>query len=346
MTISQYNSNKIKALSFLSIIFVIYIHAPYIEASAFPMAKMVQAFVSDFGLAIFAIPMFYAISGMLFFNGMQKVNNCFLKMKKRVQSLLIPYVIWNLIFVGWYVVMAYAPGISAFVNSDMLSKFQISDPTGTLRFLFIEPAGFHLWFLRDLMFFVLISPLLYHGLKRAPWLTVLLVFFATAWYPRFGLCYFVAGGALSMHSSLEKLRVLLTKPVIAILGIIYLGNAIITITCGTCIDSIWWQYYEKLIAVAAILFVWGIYDLLFKEYSHLSPLTSQLIAYTFFIYLFHEPSFNIIKKLTLKVLGVHDWSLILLFLVNPWIMVVIAICVGMIFRKLLPKTYTVCVGGR
>ena len=66
MTISKYNSDKIRLLSFVAVLFVIYIHSPYLEATGYPIAQCVQRFVADFGLAIFAVPMFYAISGLLF----------------------------------------------------------------------------------------------------------------------------------------------------------------------------------------------------------------------------------------------------------------------------------------
>lgn len=48
----------------------------------------------------------------------------------------------------------------------------------------------------------------------------------------------------------------------------------------------------------------------------------------------------------MTILGVHEYSLILLYMINPILMLVIAIGVGMLFQRLLPKTYSICVGGR
>lgn len=73
---------------------------------------------------------------------------------------------------------------------------------------------------------------------------------------------------------------------------------------------------------------------------------NSFLCYSFFIYLFHEPVFNIIKKIGLKVLGVHEWSLILLYLINPLIMCATAIMVAKLLQRFVPKVFSVLVGGR
>ncbi len=346
MTLSKYNSDKIRLLSFVAILFVIYIHSPYVEAAGYPIAQSVQRLWADFGLAIFAVPMFYAISGLLFFNGIRNVGDCFPKIKKRAKSLLVPYFIWNLIFVGWYVVMAYTPEVSSFINSDMLSNIQITEPISTLNFLFIAPAGFHLWFLRDLILFVLLSPVLYIVIKYFPWLTVILLFIGFGWIPRFGIFYFALGGVIAIHYDLECLAVLLNRNRTILLLCIYFLNVIMAAFGVVRSGNVFWQYYVQIMSVIAIAAIWGLYNLVVSRNYKFSVRMNIILKYTFFIYLFHEPAFNIIKKIGLKVLGIHEYSLIVLYMINPILMLIIAIGVGMLFQKLLPKTYSICVGGR
>lgn len=62
--------------------------------------------------------------------------------------------------------------------------------------------------------------------------------------------------------------------------------------------------------------------------------------------LIREPVFNIIKKIGLMVLGVHKWSLILLYLINPLIMCAIAITVTKLLQRFVPNVYSVLVRGR
>lgn len=73
---------------------------------------------------------------------------------------------------------------------------------------------------------------------------------------------------------------------------------------------------------------------------------NPVLGYSFFVYLFHEPAFNIIKKAGLMVLGVHEWSLIILYFINPLIMCIIAIAVAKVLQKFVPKMYSILVGGR
>ena len=346
MEISKYNSDKIRLLSFVAILFVIYIHSPYVEAAGYPIAQCVQRFMADYGLAIFAVPMFYTISGMLFFNGIRKYSDCFPKIKRRMQSLLVPYCIWNLVFVCWYIVLDFLPGVSSFVNSKLLSNIQLKDPISTFDFLFIAPAGFHLWFLRDLIIFVLLSPILYLTIKKFPWLTVVLLFIGLGWITRFGIVYFSLGGVISLHYGLEGLTDLLTKQRTIMLLCIYFINAICAAFGVVRYGNVFFQYYVQIMSIIAIAAIWGLYDHAVPRDYKFTARMNIILSYTFFVYLFHEPAFNIIKKIGLKVLGIHEYSLITLYMINPILMLIIAISIGMLFQKIFPKTYSICMGGR
>ena len=98
------------------------------------------------------VPFFYLISGYLFYQGyrnsMLEYEN---KLKRRIKSLLIPYILWNII----------AFIIYTFVTHDMqMSQFFES-------FWFVvgknghSPADGPLWFVRTLIFLSVISPIMY-----------------------------------------------------------------------------------------------------------------------------------------------------------------------------------------
>lgn len=350
MIVSKYDSNKIKVLSFISIIFVIYIHSPYIEGKSYPVVSNIQSFVTDFGLSIFAVPLFFFISGFLFFKNIAKCKDCFQNIKKRLRTLLLPYIIWNVVFVTWYVVMALVPTLSSYVNSDISSRISLADPLGTLSFLFVEPAGFHLWFLRDLMLFVLISPLLYFGLKKCPVISALVIFLALGWIPRMGLLYFALGGLISLHGLSDKLDCILKGKLTAICVMFYVVNAFLTTFLwsepANQPANIIWHYYIQLVSILSVLAFWGGYNMLISPEYQFSNNINKITSYTFFVYLFHEPTFNIIKKLTIKFIGENEYSLSVLFLINPFIILAISIFVGFVFRSFLPKVYKVFVGSR
>ncbi|WP_455970784.1 acyltransferase family protein [Bacteroides congonensis] len=346
MMINQYNSQKISVLSFVAIYFVMVIHANYDSSILKPVSSALQNFTGTAGLSVAAVPLFYFISGILFYRGVNTIGDCLPRMRKRVKSLLVPYVIWNIIFVSWYVVLEYIPGVSIFVNSDVVSNIDFYKPQDTLVYLFLKPAGFQLWFLRDLILYVTLSPVIYVGIKKLPLLTYLTLLLLFGGISRCGVTYFVLGGILAIHYDFEVLKRLLTKPLVCACITIYLTGGLFASGIVSLPISVFNPYYQQVISVIGIMAIWGGYDMLVGEEDLISNRMKKLMSYTFFIYLFHEPTFNIIKKLGLVMFGCNDLSLVLMYLINPIIMIIVAVWTGMICQCLMPRLYSIATGGR
>lgn len=345
MKIDSYNSQKIKILSFWMIVMVVYIHSYYLEAESMALPNFVQRLGGS--ITSVAVPLFYAISGFLFFNGIQQVEQCWPKINKRVSTLLVPYVIWNIIFVLWYVVLAYTPGVSVFVNSDMLSDLSLSHPIDAFNYLFIKPAGFQMWFLRDLILFIICTPILYIAIKRIKWFAFFVVLCATGWMARFWMTSFVLGGTLSIcyDNGLDLFRQ--RKKCVLICIFLYLLHSILNAFGLLSIGNEYFNHYiGQVFMIVPMIAIWGGYDIVVREGYKPSSLFALMLDFTFFIFLFHEPVFNIIKKLGLKMLGTGDVQMVILYLLNPWIMITIAVSVGFILKRVCPKIYSISVGGR
>lgn len=204
---TQYLSDKLRILSLISIIIVLYIHSGFHADEIEGMAwnDRVQEFVSGM-MGRCAVPLFYVISGYLFFlkvpEGMKSIYG---KMRKRVGTLVVPYIIGCLFFVGFGVLMAVLPGVSKYMNSSLMPLF--FKPIGEfLRSIFYDagngtPCAFQLWFLRDLILIVATSPLWYLCLKHLKWGFVAVVFVLTyldvPHVPFYSLFWFVLGGQLT-----------------------------------------------------------------------------------------------------------------------------------------------------
>ena len=325
---------------------VVYIHSYYLEAENFSIAIRLQKFVGSITSA--AVPLFYTISGFLFFKGCNSISDCQPKIKKRIRTLLVPYVIWNLLFVAWYLVLAYTPGVTGYVNSDMLSQIQWRHPIDTFYFLFIKPAGFHLWFLRDLLLFVFISPIIYYLIIHTKWISLFIVFLLTGWITRFWMTFFVFGGIIANHFSLEKVKGVLNVALFYICLVFYIMLAILKSVDLKLVELEWLRnYFSHITALLGVITIWKGYDLVYKYKSFFNrEILKVCCGFTFFIYLFHEPAFNIIKKVGLRIFGCNEISLGALYLINPLIMVAIAILIGLFFKRYLFKIYSISVGGR
>lgn len=67
MEISTYNSKKIAILNAVAIVLVLLLHSYFLEAAEYPVAQNVQLFTGTNGISGVAVPLFYFISGVLFF---------------------------------------------------------------------------------------------------------------------------------------------------------------------------------------------------------------------------------------------------------------------------------------
>lgn len=132
-----------------------------------------------------AVPVFYIMSGYLFFYGIEQWSRgvYFSKMRRRFFSLLLPYVFWNALVAwkygafSWHVFWDYYP--TAGVQTDWLGHQQ----------LMTAPVCMPLWFLRDLMVVSLLTPIIYIAVRRlGRWLLLLLLPFYLS-----GVCAFVPG---------------------------------------------------------------------------------------------------------------------------------------------------------
>ena len=144
--------------------------------------EMLKLVVSE-TLVKVAMPTFFVMSGYLFFENVTEWNakTYWSKLQRRVKTLLIPYIIWN-------IAMAVK-----------LKTFSLS--------IFIEPANMPLWFLRDLMIVSLLTPIIYTGVRKLGyWIFVLLLpIYLTGLYAvqpgltPYAICFFSLGAFLSIR---------------------------------------------------------------------------------------------------------------------------------------------------
>ena len=133
-----------------------------------------------------AVPSFYLFSGYLFFYKVVEFNKTIYlnKLKSRYKTILIPYVVWNVLYIYYNVVSKIGKGIihpNYDVTNEIISYFS---EHGWLNMLWAcnvwpfridwfggelsssGPIMVPLWFLRDLMVAVLLSFVFYKMIKK------------------------------------------------------------------------------------------------------------------------------------------------------------------------------------
>lgn len=350
--IERYLSDKIKLLSLFSIILVLYIHSGFHNYSneilGMKFNNMLQEFISG-KIGRCAVPLFYMISGFLFFqNTNYGIISIYSKMRKRVYSLVIPYIIACLFFPLFFVLLGIIPNTDKFVNGDGISFYFKQPFSVIISSIFYKipgetsPLAFQLWFLRDLIIVIAISPILYVLRKYFNKYILVLLFFClnlsvniSSYFPTTALLWFMLGDAvINDMSKLKSKFILVTFLIISLLEMYY----------GVKLP----KYISIPITLLGIIGIWGIYNNIVSEKFILKNNKYLCLACsaTFFIYLFHEPTLNIVRKLLVVVFGQSSFGFAASYLLSPWIFAFVAIIIASLMKNYIPRVYSILVGGR
>ena len=162
-SMDKYISNKIKNISLFMTFFVVILHSNNLEKSnVVNLNSVVQNFIGQ-GIVRVAVPIFFLISGYLFFyNFVPSMEKWKYKFKSRFHSLFIPYVIWC---TGWLIILYLVELLP--IGRALFSDRIVSDYT--LKELFVNtyvyPLPYQFWYIRSLMLDVILTPVFYYIIK-------------------------------------------------------------------------------------------------------------------------------------------------------------------------------------
>lgn len=103
----------------------------------------------------FAVPMFFILSGATFFRNYSNAAY-FSKLKSKFHSLVIPYLIWNTIWLLFNIVCSYTFLSNFFVGRQ---KFELTF-INILKGIFLYECNLPFWFILNLIVFAVLSPII------------------------------------------------------------------------------------------------------------------------------------------------------------------------------------------
>ena len=141
-----------------------------IPDSGIPIYHTTSFFISRI-LASVAVPLFFFISGYLFFfRTAFSVDVYKKKLKSRIKTLLIPYLFWNfVVLVGHWIVTVLSPVQLTSGAYKQVSDYTVCDYLISFWNINGMPVNGALWFIRDLMVMLAFSPLVYWCLRYFRW---------------------------------------------------------------------------------------------------------------------------------------------------------------------------------
>lgn len=356
--INESISHKIKILSLLLIIMVIFLHSYNIKQdttflfepdSFFSFVNIfIQNIISQ-GLTRIAVPLFFIISGFLLFQNFN-ISSYKDKISKRVYTLLIPYLFWTTIAVLIYFLLQSTPGFSQFFNKALIKELSMRELIITA---WIDPRNYPLWFLRDLMILSIFSPLVFLFVKKIP--KLFLIILGVSWF--FGIpkssidflsykpepvLFFTIGAYFAVVSD-KLIGIKISNKLFLYLALTYLVMLImkaIFITINPESEILPIQLIHKVSILLGISVFWFSLDR--YKFSQLSSLTS----FTFLFYVFQEPALTILKKVGYAIMGQNTPSSLILFLSAPIFVLLFLTVFGTILKKYFPKFGSIITGNR
>ncbi len=348
-------STKLSIINFLLLLGVVLIHSyvPEISKEKITFFWYFQDFMS-YGILDSAVPLFFFISGFLFFRNMDMKSNAFQqigkKLKKRFRTLLLPYLVWcTLWFLALYVIQNLP-----FFESFFKSPFKEMTLAKQMYFMLWEPVNYPFWFIRELIFYFLLSPLLYLLLKWSKWFIIPMIFLLS----------------LFQNSLLVVLDVEVVK--FNLLGYFLLGsyfgikknglswkmsqNLLLPLICLWFVFTIIVKYYENLGALSFVLnilkdvailigciSIWQSYDKL-EFFNGLKD--KSFLSQGFFLFATHGIPLLLINELVSKTIAPTGILSFTFYILNFVGITVLAVLAGTMIKKITPKLYSSLTGGR
>ena len=179
-------TNAISLLRFPLAILVVYLHSrPEVigagaDMECMPMLLNLTNLISG-NITRIAVPAFFFISGYLFFRNIEKWewSQYFDKLERRFHTLVVPFIVWNLLIFGvYFFIQMFVPSL-IHNEHELIRNYGLSHYLSAFGFnVFEKPICYQLWFIRDLIVLVLLTPVLYvviASLRRLPYFAIVVV---------------------------------------------------------------------------------------------------------------------------------------------------------------------------
>lgn len=349
--ISSCNNNillsSITAIRFPLVFSILLLHSYTIQN--LPGHPLYFKFLYPFAMWIgeTGVPAYFFISGFLFFYSKKTYS---LKIRNRIKTLLIPYLIWNGMILASYI-MFYIFGHDIPINNQKcISEYTIIDyirafwDRGDWNYGDGKPILPPMWYVRNLFILCIMSPIINIIIKKTHFIipvmmAIVWIFYQKDVYILQSITMFSLGAIfpilnIDIIDQLKKYKTLFF-------------SVFIIITAGDFISHIFWYMpfnyviHRSSLILNIFSLIWlGIFlsskKITFKSCSHIS----------FFIFCIHLPFISLIRKPVLNHTEWTDLVHIILYFISVTVCVFLCIFAYTILNKLFPRFVSISTGNR
>jgi surface polysaccharide O-acyltransferase-like enzyme len=302
------------------------------------------------GVSAVAVPMFFVLSGYLFFWRFGGTRREFVqKWNRRLSSSVVPYLAWS----AAYLVLMYVwQSTPFFERGQSYELVREMTPYEILYRMTLRPMPFQFWFLRDLIVLGALSPAIWFLVRHYGICTLIVL--GGVW--TFRICpglnrtivsstgvFFYTLGAWLAISEADVSGVIYGKRIL--LGVWLALAAAASYLCVLDDNRDWWIGITQVTVLIGIPAVWFNYDLVRPAIE--SRLGRWFSGSVFFIYAGHTLFLPGIQRRLFGTLWVwNEHSLVAALLTVSGFLIVVWACIAAVTRWLVPSLYAILSGGR
>lgn len=340
---TAYNSRKVARLSFVAAAMVVLLHAWILPKDGFPPAFVfVETFLCQ-GVTRVAVPFFFVVSGYLLFRDFRPGLGWWgAKLRRRVRSLLIPYLAWALVGLANNFLLQH-------VCTNAHNEFNFASFAWWLKALGVTtpPLGcYHLWFVRSLMVFAMLSPVVGWLVRRCGIWVVCGIIAAsmTTNLPILGdssLRYFAIGACLALRPAGAVRR---PKAAAFAAGAAWLAGCLVVAAMYPSLPPHWADPLSFAVNVAGVAFLWLSYDLVAAVVGG-GGMLDRIAPCSFFLYCVH-PFAMFYVGYALSLVSVGESACWLYFCLRLVLTLAASVATWLLLSRFLSRAMSVLTGGR
>ena len=333
-------------MSFILSLMVVWVHSENTELFLGELGRetMVYSLENFFAqtLGQIAVPGFFMISAYLFYRNFQ-FSKTVSKWKSRCKSLLLPYVLWNILYYLGYVVVTRLSFVKNIIGKEPVA-FDLKELLLAVVYYKYNPV---FWYLFQLLILVFLAPFLYMIIRRKrsglAWLVLLIL-------------------ALWKNVSL---------PLLNLDALFYYSASGYAVLFKEKVEGENTPFQKKT-WFAVLIFCWLILWLLGRPgaFLHFTPVHTVLIRFlgvlvlysilkeipfkpagstvknSFFLYAIHFPWVRFFNKTGAVILKENQVAAAVFFLIMPFLILLVSSVAGYLLKHTVPMIYDILSGGR
>lgn len=338
-------NDKIRTVNGIMCVLVVFLHSYNIErygSLSWKITPLVEGFFSK-SVGDIAVPTFFFMSAIMFFRNFD-LSKTWTKYKSRISSVVIPYILWNVIYLAVFLILVNFPLSRQFMET---KEIPINLETVIDSVIFYRYNGVY-WFMYQLILFVFISPAVYLIMKPSYSILVIpALFIMSYWFPNIPACpkgiivnYLVYWG-LGAYFALHRREQIFHRCSNAK---IYLALSLLLIMLRFYIEFI--NRAMIMYKVLDILLLLNVISVWFALDMFKFRAVYGWMGLSFFIYTLHPLIVWAIKNAVSALLPGNDVMALINYIITGIGGVVIPVYIAKVMNRCVPKLFGILCGKR